>query len=202
MSNCALTKLPGELFALPLLRYLSVAHNCLTGLPRGITASKLILLNLSSNPLHDFPEELPLVLEQLLMAYCGLEQLPDTLDQNIDLVELNLSGNKLTEIPSLPNLLFLNLSDNQLTSFPGVSGSLCHLDLSLNQIVSIPKHLHLPNLEYFDISGNPIQHLPYRLRLPRLHTIKASGCPIHGKLDFSRCLSLWLGDFSRKFPNH
>jgi hypothetical protein len=194
LSNCALAALPPGLFALPLLRYLCVARNVLTELPPQIESSKLILLNLSGNPLAGFPRVLPPTLEQLFVSACGLTEVPDTLDRNADLVELNLSANYLESLPNLPNLLVLNVSENRLTNLPRLPSSLASLDVSFNPLSAVPTRL--PNLEYLDLSGTAVRRLP-RLRMPLLRTLKAAGCRLCGKLDLSLCTSLAYVDASQ-----
>ncbi|VDK49573.1 unnamed protein product [Anisakis simplex] len=85
----------------------------------------------------------------------------------IDLQEIILRSNSLTSIVpetfcKLPSLIRLHLTNNKLTSFAFNDGCLPNLkvlDLSENQLVSIPIRLWdgLPVLNTIDISSNPLR---------------------------------------------
>jgi Leucine-rich repeat (LRR) protein len=86
----------------------------------------------------------------------------------IDLRTLNLSANKLTQIPStisgLINLQHIELSYNQLTQIPDAVydlKSLATLDLSHNQLTRISEHItKLSNLQKLDVAFNELTKLP------------------------------------------
>ena len=91
----------------------------------------------------------------------------------LDITELYLSGNQITNIPksiwSLINLKELYLSYNQITSISESIGSLINLqDLYLcnNQITSIPESIGLlTNLKELDLGVNQITSIPESIGL-------------------------------------
>ncbi len=93
----------------------------------------------------------------------GLTQVPQDIFKQTNLVELNLSDNRLTgaipaEIRLLNKLEILDLSDNAMTGLPAEIGQLSRLktlDLSNNQLTGLPLELgQLTNLETLDLRGN------------------------------------------------
>ncbi|WP_242055776.1 leucine-rich repeat protein [Scytonema hofmannii] len=82
--------------------------------------------------------------------------------------ELDLSGQKLTEIPDaiaqLTNLTQLHLSNNEITEIPEAIAQLTNLTqlvLSINQITEIPEAIaQLTNLTQLHLSGNKITEIP------------------------------------------
>jgi Leucine-rich repeat (LRR) protein len=84
-----------------------------------------------------------------------------------DIIELNLSGNKLIELPAwidkCVNLQYLNCSDNQLTLLPeSLPTSLQYLYCSNNQLTSLPENF--PNsLQILYCSDNQLTSLPESL---------------------------------------
>lgn len=111
------------------------------------------------------------------------------------LVSLDLSRNKLTEIPYeieyLEHLKHLNLSHNKITDAETVDFSACtqltHIDLSNNKLTQIPDELlALQQLEVLNIENNPIlpatiEKIKKKIGNPRLELIysreKASEAP-------------------------
>lgn len=152
------------------LKTLNLAHNNLPELvPRvffGLTS--LSSLDMSHNPLGALPgmvfSDLP-NLRELRCISCSLitfsEELIDALTQ---LEHLDLSGNRLTEIPSMTgcnHLATLMLSGNLLTYVPEnvISGIPVYgLSLSNNRIKHIHPHAfyNSTSLTHFDVSYNRI----------------------------------------------
>ena len=92
-----------------------------------------------------------------------LTKVPEDLFNQTNLVELDLSNNKLTgaipaEIRKLKNLKVLNLSNNEMTGLPAEIGQLQYLevlDVSYNKLTGLPYELaNLKNLITLNISGN------------------------------------------------
>lgn len=80
------------------------------------------------------------------------------------LKHLNLDGNEITSLETLPRLPFLkslNLNDNNISqldhlpSFPMLE----HLELKKNQIISISGGFELPSIRYVDLGANQIKVL-------------------------------------------
>jgi Leucine-rich repeat (LRR) protein len=100
----------------------------------------------------------------------GLTNVPNEVFLMKDLVELNLSDNRLTgalpsEIKELENLRILKVSSNQMTGLPAEIGQLNNLeilDVSNNQIIGLPYELgNLKNLKTFNLSGNNYSSLDF-----------------------------------------
>jgi hypothetical protein len=111
------------------------------------------------------------------LAGVGLKKLPSTLAQLVDLKELDLSCNMLTELPdwigALVLLEELDLHGNQLATLPAALSrlhELRRLDVSDNHLVELPRELaQLARLTAFKIADNP--HLIF----PSPATVKRGG---------------------------
>ena len=143
---------------LSLLERFDIHGNNLPSLPESIWfAESLKYLNVSSNLLITFPQPppsidaLPLVktLETLLLAENRLsDEVLDTLQLLTELVTLDLSANKVTDLThgfeTLTKLQQLFLSENDLSSLPEDIGHLRllkQLHVSDNKLITIPGEL-------------------------------------------------------------
>ena len=106
-------------------------------------------------------------LKTLVISFSGLSSVNDTLGTFKTLTTLNLSGNKLTLLPSmnlLQSLNHCNLSFNRLDSFPvGITNckSLVYLDIGGNRLSFVPtKITTLSLLKVFYLNNNLITELP------------------------------------------
>lgn len=106
--------------------------------------------------------------ETLDLSGRGLTKVPSYVFEMTNLVELNLSNNRLegslqAEIRHLRNLKVLNLSNNRFTGVPAEVGQLEELeilDLSNNLLTGLPNEIgNLSKLKILDISGNNYSEL-------------------------------------------
>jgi len=87
---------------------------------------------------------------------------------NKDIKELDLSSNRLTQLPreigNLTQLTHLNLFINKLTELPSEIGQLTqltHLELQGNQLTQLPREIgQLTQLTYLSLSSNQLTQLP------------------------------------------
>jgi Leucine-rich repeat (LRR) protein len=168
LSHNYLGELPEFSYA-PKLKKLDLSHNLLTYLPTSITQfHSLQHLNLSHNHLG--------LLSHLIEPALPLEM--SHLDR---LTHLDLSYNFLDEIPPgiglMDNLQWLNLSQNRLTELPVLYDSLTLevLDLSHNELTQVSADItEIPTLQKIILTGNPLQpHELYLLkrRLPQVNIV-------------------------------
>jgi len=132
------------------LQSLSLAHNILETLPQRLVhcLPNLRSLNLSHCLIYDLPKrwDLPL-LQKLNISHNLLIDFPaeSILLGLLELVELNLSGNKLTAI--------------KIPANPQILRKLRSLDLSSNELVAYPSCLNkqLAGLKYVNLQCNNIE---------------------------------------------
>lgn len=189
-----LTSLPDNFGDLSDLRHLSIESQSLSSLP--VSFGKLFLTDLYLWSLNF--KELPEVICQIVTLshfwykdnarmVGTLESIPPCLGNLTELVDLQLNGHQITQIPaefaSLHKLEILNLGINELSSLPdGIFSikSLKRLELYYNKFTKFPDLLRgLPNLEYLDLSDNQLSTLPDSIGgLPLLDELDLMGNPI------------------------
>jgi len=102
--------------------------------------------------------------EVLILADCGLDQIPNEVFDLVHLKSLSLKGNNLQSIPKeikkLANLVSLSISNNEISELPD-------------------ELFELQNLETLSIKQNKVKVLPNNFgKLKRLSTLSAIGCGI------------------------
>ena len=168
-----LTTWPSALGQLPNLEALDVQDNQLTSLPPLAELNQLWYLDLSGNRLTALPEGLPRSLLRLDMSDNRLQELnvaeslllPFTLPPQAGPILQNLHkiARERGALEPLP-LESLDLSGNQLSSLPPEIGRLrlYSLDLSGNQLSSLPPEFGRLRLEHLDLSDNRLTSFPLR----------------------------------------
>ncbi|KAI8881122.1 L domain-like protein [Backusella circina FSU 941] len=188
LSSNNLTFIPYEIYSnAKQLRLLVLSENEISVIPEDMPhfLTELITLKLDDNRIEVLPYTIYHMekLENLQLGsdYGGnfLESLPDTISSLTALKELNVSYNRIQELPDRlfeENTLleYINLSHNHLLHLP--TALLRHLvnlktlDLSYNHISTIPTttlddmlRLTMSKLEFIDISNNRLFILPAEL---------------------------------------
>lgn len=112
-----------------------------------------------------------------------LANLPESLEQLLNLEQLLLGRNRLTTVPDwlgqLTHLQTLQVSDNQLTALPESLGQLSQLqvlDLAQNHLTALPESLgQLSQLQRLDVANNILLTLPESLgQLSNLRILRFS----------------------------
>ncbi|XP_013369852.1 PREDICTED: leucine-rich repeat-containing protein 40 isoform X2 [Chinchilla lanigera] len=167
LSNNRLTAVPGSFSSLPNLMRLNLSSNQLKSLPAEISRmKKLKHLDCNSNLLETVPPELAGMesLELLYLRRNKLRFLPEFPSCRL-LKELHVGENQIEmlgaeHLKHLNSILVLDLRDNKLKSVPDeitLLQSLERLDLSNNDISSLPYSLGNLHLKFLALEGNPLR---------------------------------------------
>lgn len=116
----------------------------------------------------------------LNMQNCQLKVVPTEIFEMKNLVDLNLSHNKLTDFPaeSLPSLERLNLSGNSLTVFShNVSKVLTELYISKNQLNCFSIR-NFKKLQILDLEENQLSNFTACVKMKNLVCLKLLGNPL------------------------
>ncbi|XP_023389666.1 leucine-rich repeat-containing protein 40 isoform X1 [Pteropus vampyrus] len=169
LSNNRLTTIPAS-FSLSSLVRLNLSSNQLKSLPAEISGMKNVTglkhLDCNSNLLETIPPELAGMesLELLYLRRNKLRFLPEFPSCKL-LKELHVGENQIEmlgaeHLKHLTSILVLDLRDNKLKSVPEeitLLQSLERLDLSNNDISSLPCSLGKLHLKFLALEGNPIR---------------------------------------------
>ena len=120
---------------------------------------------------------------RLSLRKFGLRALPDLEEPPVGVRDLDLSGNRLVELPPwiwrLENLEHLDLSDNRLKRLAAGIGELAELhqlDISENAITALPEALsRCVGLRMLNVYGNRLERLSPVDRLVGLRLLDAAG---------------------------
>jgi len=153
LSDNKIDEIPGDYFkSLMNIEKVDLGYNLVKAIPHDtIGFSKCVDLNIQGNKLESFPCAISKVktLEKLDLSKNNISSFSDDAFAELgDLVELDLSFNKLTYLPS---------SIRHLTK-------LKKLNLSGNDIGFLPKEFeNLVSLEFLDLNGNPLGRVPLEI---------------------------------------
>lgn len=174
LSQNRLTEMPACMCELEYLETLQLRSNCIQRLPSSVHLMKSLgFLDLRGNQLKLLPSTLFFLrLKVLLLSGNQIESIPREIRQLENcLTELDISWNKLVEVPSdislLKSLRVLNVSNNNITELPPEIGymQLRILDISENSLSIIP--VEFCNLSgfitEFKVTGNPFTAPPVNI---------------------------------------
>ncbi|XP_070947395.1 leucine-rich repeat-containing protein 40 isoform X3 [Macaca nemestrina] len=167
LSNNRLTTVPASFSSLSSLVRLNLSSNQLKSLPAEINRMKRLKhLDCNSNLLETIPPELAGMesLELLYLWRNKLRFLPEFPSCSL-LKELHVGENQIEMLEAehlkhLNSILVLDLRDNKLKSVPdeiALLQSLERLDLSNNDISSLPYSLGNLHLKFLALEGNPLR---------------------------------------------
>jgi Leucine-rich repeat (LRR) protein len=148
------------------------------GLRRGSSLESSIIIQTR----FSIPENLATLtyVTELVCEFNGLTVLPQL---PLNLVDLHVANNELTELPAcLPaGLRVLHCSNNRLVQLPhSLPLGLVHLNCSNNFIPSLPSLTFLTNLVQLECQGNMLDAAVFSVLPDCLQVLHASGNRIHG----------------------
>lgn len=187
LSDNNLEKINPNIFDLPNLIYLNVEKNRLRKLPKIISLSKLLYLNISENPFEKLKFDLPVSIMTFYCSSCKLKEIPATISDCISLSIFFCMDNEIESLPELPSVGMLNASNNKIKKFPIFPKCIKQVDLSLNELESIPDYINeYTSLIELDLSYNKLTKLPNLHSLTNLIFFKLShNQNLKGKIDLS-----------------
>ena len=180
------------------LEILDLADNQIHTLP--LNLKKLKLLDLTYNRIESFPQQMLnaissySALTELRLSRNSLSEYPKQLSQLKSITKLALSSNKLSYLDNLPfvefldiscnyfeqlylteNIVSLNISFNRLITLNQVHSKLTALNVSGNNISSIPPTCKFENLTILDVSFNLLDNFDSLAdSFPNLQTLDVS----------------------------
>lgn len=160
LADCQLTSLGSELANCKSLERLDVRGNRITAIGDLTALAKLQVLDISDNELTTIPAGM--LPDKMTGLYASGNQITSVSGSwNGALVVLNLSNNRLQEVPAdffnMPVLQSLSLSDNELQSVPDMSNllQLFSADFSNNKLISLPESIAAcDSLRKLDLTNN------------------------------------------------
>jgi Leucine-rich repeat (LRR) protein len=157
-----LANLPEAISKLLSLQTINLSFNEIASLPKNLFAlQNLRMLDVRSNNIIELPQFISELknLATLLLNNNRLTSLPQSMSE-LKVTTVNLSSNRLVDLPEMPSVESLDISDNQLTELPeSVSRmyKLRELNLSENKIRFLPDSI--TKLHYLTVlhwGGNPL----------------------------------------------
>lgn len=133
--------------------------------------------------LKNFPEVIPIHLNELNLSGSGIEEVPDSIGHLLQLRELRLVSSSIITISSnlskLESLTVLSLHNCQITEFPKLPRNLSQLDLEGTRIEKVSSSIMcLHKLEALHMGKTRIRNLPSSIiELHALKVITLDDCP-------------------------
>ena len=224
--NCAvlkaethnITQLPESIESMTAMKMIHINNGPLMELPEiGNYMPRLAKLNVDFNELRTLPASLGKIADLTVVyaAFNRIASIDGMLQENMGIVELDLSTNNLVDFPNIrmrqllmialgnnsltvlpdklfesPFLVVLNAEGNRLTSLPPtisrVGNSLWRLVVSRNNISSLPSSISaMKALTILDLRNNSLSALPSFDELISLSHLTVSGNPL--------CANGWQG---------
>jgi serine/threonine protein phosphatase PrpC/Leucine-rich repeat (LRR) protein len=178
LTHNRLTSIPSEVFRLPKLNTLLVAHNQITSItPEWSRSKTLVCVNVSWNPLRNLPATHPPFVKQFSCSYCELDEIPLAYSGLRVLTDFIAYGNALRTIPLFPACLSYYLGQNNFSKVPPLYDVISVLDLSCNRISKLPPQFNYAKLTDLDLSHNDLDGLPVEMNLPSLKFLKLAYNP-------------------------
>ncbi|OQV04915.1 Leucine Rich repeat-containing protein [Cladophialophora immunda] len=150
------------------------------------------------NALRQAHGSLALVVDELIKAIT--DAAPDELFWD-HLRQLTLAPGSVSSVHALkdycPSLEELNMSGNKISQLGGLPPTLRMLDIQQNLVNDLTSWSHLRNLQYLDVSGNRLESLEGFSSLVHLRSLNANNnqiSNIDGVLDLDGLLELTLSD--------
>ncbi|MBC5833654.1 GTP-binding protein [Flavobacterium sp. F372] len=176
LKNNSLKTLPIIIFTIENLKYLNLADNQINEINSHYFRNLMSIekVDISYNQITSISAERITYpkCESLSIKGNKLQKFPTAVSDSHTLEKLDLSENKISLIEDdafdqLENLIELDLSFNELTYLPTSIGKLKklkRLNLSGNKISSLPKEFeNLTSLEFLDFDSNPIGRVPVEI---------------------------------------
>ncbi len=176
LRNNTLKELPTIVFTLQNVKYLNLADNQIPEITGHYFKNLMNIekVDISYNQLTSIPSDRLEYSKCRSLSIRGnkLQKFPNAISDVHTLEKLNLSENKISSIDDdafdgLENLIELDLSFNELTYLPTSLGKLKklkRLNLSGNKISALPKEFeNLTSLEFLDFDNNPIGRIPVEI---------------------------------------
>ena len=199
-----LTMLSPRLFDIDRMQVLNIASNHIEKIPEEIVNTKITSLFISENPISELPR-LPQTLLTIHASKCLFTEIPAAVFEVKHLKYVNFSCNKISAVPTLPNVNLLNLSHNEITEIPALPDALITLFISHNRLSKVALTGDLILVQELDISHNQISEFTSESELMVLHTLNASFNPISMKLERAkfpalRVVNIVETDIEPEFP--
>lgn len=176
LSQNSISVLPKELFSLPTLQTLTLNDNFIKEIPPEIEDSKLLQLNISSNPISEM-SPLPSTLQCLLAFNCKFTEISTRVRALPFLRVLDMSYNEIKRLVKLDGCANIFFGHNQINEVPELWKDLLLCDLSYNQITKVAISQENTLMQELDLSHNNLKEFVVPGVRDRLKILKLSHNP-------------------------